>query len=204
MDTTEYQRALLSFYTSRIELATPPMLHPVRFRPGDGIAAFETLVLRAPLAMERGQPSLFLHATLADSRRELGASTRHEHQFVGIYESDAEDLSGLVAAARHFDATSAPLDHGHTCPLEEDDDSALRRRGYSHVSLVGVDVFGSMIASLNDARDAMVGATPTRFLAVLPLTRADWKLKIESGTEALLHAWEAQGRDVFTVRPGIA
>jgi hypothetical protein len=121
MDTTEYQRALLSFYTSHIELAAAPMLH---------------------------EPPLFVHATVADSSRELGTSVTHEHQFIGIYESDAEDLSGLVAATRHFDATTARLDHGHTCPLDENDDSALRRRGYGSGSMSSsnrnfIDVSGS-------------------------------------------------------------
>jgi len=202
MDTTEYQQALLSFYTSHIELAASPMLHAVRFPARGAIAQFETLILRAPLAMEADQLPLFVHATVADSSRELGTSAPHEHQFIGIYESDAEDLSGLVAATRQFDATTARLDHGHTCPLDGNDDSALRRRGYTHLLVLGVDVFGSMIASLHDARDAVVGAIPTRFLAVLPLTQADMALKIESGVESLLHAWEGQGRDVFTVFPG--
>jgi len=204
MDTTDYQRALLSFYESHIEFGAAPVLHPVAFHARDAFPPFETVVLRAPLAMDPGQPPLFLHATVADSSRELGTSTGHEHQFVGIYETDADELLRLVAAARHFDATVAPLDHGHTCPLEERDDSALRRRGYTHVLLLGVDVFGSMIASLEDARDAMVDATPTRFLAAVPVTQEDMRVKLESGIGSVLHSWERQGRDPFTVLPLLA
>jgi hypothetical protein len=199
MELTPYQEALLDLYRSRIEFAAAPTIHPVSFPPVSGLPPFETTLLRGELAMEAGEPPLWLYASLGDSARELGASVGHEHQFVGIYESDAVELMRLVAAARHFDMLVEPLDHGHTCPLDAREDSDLRRRGYSHVLLLGIDLYGSMIRTLETAGNADVRGVPTRFLAALPLTEPDMRLKKERGPGAVLEEWAAVGRDPFTV-----
>jgi hypothetical protein len=201
MDMTPYQQSLLDFYRSHVELAGAPTVHSVTFPPFRGLPPFETTLLRGMLRMEAGEPPLWLHASLGDSARELGTAIGHEHQFIGIYESDAVELLRLVASARHFDAVVETLDHGHTCPLDDREDSALRGRGYSHVLLLGVDIYGSMIAALEGARTADVRGVPTRFLAALPITESDMRVKKEHGPAALLQSWGEQGRDPFTIRP---
>jgi hypothetical protein len=198
LDLSSYQQSLLDFYRLHIEVEAPTV-HAVTFPPAGGLPPFETTLLRAMLHMEAGEPPLWLFASLGDTARELGAGTGHEHQFVGIYESDAVDLVRLVASARHFDALVEPLDHGHTCPLDDRQDTPLRRRGYIHVLLLGVDIYGGMIATLGGARDAEVAQVPTRFLAALPLTESDLRLKKEEGAPAVLLSWEEQGRDPFTI-----
>jgi hypothetical protein len=195
-----YQRALLDFYRSRIELVGEPTVHPITFPPSETLPPFETTLVRGLLAMEAGEPPLWFYASLGDAACELGASVGHEHQFIGIDESDAVELMGLVAAARHFDMLVEPLDHGHTCPLDAREDSNMRRRGYSHVLVLGADVYGSMIGALEKAREAEIRGVPTRVLAALPMSESDMRIKRERGPAAVLSEWAAQGRDAFAVR----
>jgi hypothetical protein len=191
------QRALLAFYME----AVGPRVGGVQVhRAGwwGQIAGktwprreFSIVQIRVPL--DDG-PALNLYASLGDSALESGKIVNHEHQFVCVFDSESDELVHLVAYARVHDDLAAQLDADSSFLLDEQ--NPLRRRGYTNVLVTRADLH----APFRDKTDVRVGDAQMRILGLVPLEPAEWQMKKELGTDALLGHFRKCGRDLLMLR----
>lgn len=123
----------------------------------------------------------------------------HDHQFIGIYDSDELLLPELVASAYHYDHFVERLDYGHTFPLGPK--SGLRVRGYT----AAVILHGGLYEAFGSDHDRpLVAGVPTQLFAIVPLDQEELMQKRADGLDALLQRWDLSKKDVLHLGKGIS
>lgn len=187
---SEYQAALLDFYMDCLNYEGDASLFDMSFADSEAALAPTVKVARLELACDDGS-TLFFSASLGPN----DSLPARQRQFLGIYDSDAMALSELIAAACHYDAYVGRLAEGHTFPLGPR--SPLRAGGYA-----GALVLPAATYRYFKAACPVLAGVSTTVLAVLPITAAELMRRRESGLDALLGRWDADGKDLLHIRFG--
>ena len=191
-DPNGYQVALARLYQSRLKSTESAALFDFSFALDKPQLAATVKIARMPLSLADNSP-LWAVGSLGTARivptEPLGP---HEHQFVGIYDSDSLELCEFVAACYHFDLRVEPLGDGHTVPLGKT--SGLRAAGFS----AGLLLRGDYYAPFADPMPRLDDVSTSLFAVVL-VTAEEVEFKKQRGVSSLLRKWRRERRDVFRV-----
>jgi hypothetical protein len=184
--------ALAQLYQMRLDCREPSDLFDFSFAQDNPGLAATVKVARMPLNVA-GESSLWAIASLGTGRIVQDTPEPHEHQFVGIYDSESLELCEFIAALYHFDLRVEAVGDGHTVPLGKG--SNLRGAGFS----AGLVLRGEYYAPFAEPIPHLEGVR-TSLLSVMIITEGEVRFKKDHGLPALLQRWKQEGRDRFTVR----
>jgi hypothetical protein len=191
-DLSGYQLALARLYQARLKSRESAALFDFSFAHDKPQLAATVKIARLPLILADGSP-LWAVGSLGTVRiAPSEPAGLHEHQFVGIYDSDSLELCEFVAACYHFDLRVEPLDDGHTVPLGKA--SGLRTAGFS----AGLLLRGDYYAPFAEPIPRLEGVSTSLFSVVL-VTTEEVEFKKQRGLTSLLKKWRRERRDVFRV-----
>ena len=190
-DLSRYQAGLLAFYSERLKQELAVSLFDFTYAAGDVERERVVKVARFPLVLSDNS-LLWMNCTLGEGRSQNQERREHEHQFVGLYDSDSLALGELVGSLYHFDATISTLADTHTVPIGGA--SMLHGLGYTASLILRGSYyvpFGVPVPRLGD--------TVTSLFAVQLITDSELAVKKTKGTGELLQKWRADKRDRFHV-----
>ncbi len=188
---SEYQRDLVAFYLTSLRFKGDTELLDFAFGQGEPERAAMVKIARMCLRCEDGS-KLWFAGTLGRVGSSYLIGQDHEHQFIGIFDSDDLALAELIASAYHYDHFVEPLDYGHTFPLPKK--SSLRGEGYSSVIVLDGALYRHF-----ETDQALVAGIPTKVFSVVPMSASELKLKKEGGVDALLESWDTERRDILRI-----
>jgi len=192
-DLSSYQLALARMYQARLKSRESAALFDFSFALDKPQLAATVKIARMPLVLADGSP-LWGVGSLGTARIAPSGEPRdpHEHQFVGIYDSDSLELCEFIAACYHFDLRVEPLGDGHTVPLGKA--YSLRAAGFSAGLLLRGDYyapFADPIPRLENVNSSL--------LSVVLVTTEEVEFKKRRGVSSLLKKWRRERRDVFRI-----
>ena len=185
---TEYEKAVVGLYLRRLKYEKDVTLNELTFAEGHPLLQLTVKVVRLPSNTESGETLWFSGTVGSGSLKANG----HEHQFVGIYDSDSFELTELVASAYHYSRAVSELDYGHTFPLSER--MTLSRCGYAAALVLDPGLY----RPFEGLRLEGLGIT-TSFFSIVPIRAEELKLKHEKGLLALMDVWDQEKRDILAV-----
>jgi hypothetical protein len=193
---SERRRAVLTFYLDTLSLSTHVELYRATWQGTVGDTRYpprEHVIARIVLPTQGGAPVHF-YGTLGDAAAECGHSVEHEHQFVSLVDAISDDVVSMLSHARAHHSVFAPLVSHSSFLLDED--NPMRSRGYTNILVARADLYGPF----RNRNSVVLREMPTEVLSVVPLEPREWRLKVESGIDALFDSFRATGRDLLSLR----
>jgi len=181
---THYEQLLAATYLRAFDVNGPVELF--RYQFGDWFVQVGAIELPALTG-----DSFWAFVTFGGTSNKAGSAT-HIHQFVSIADVKSPAVGELVASASHYDALVARIGLGDTVPLGEG--SALRVAGYRYFIVLSADIYRPL-----ERLELYRLPVSTSVFAVVPISEAEFAVKIRTGVDGLLESWDSAGRNILSV-----